>query len=759
MRLNPFAFPSDTTFRFLLLIAAILGVSLLAFDWLYGEFADLRAEGLALIACSSGLQPDPTKLPTDEQLSAFRVCLAEVNGTRLEAVLFGVVALVVGGGVAFAVAVVRLRRRYVPFDRVAAPELAATIDSLAAEVGVSPAPGLRWQPLDRRALGLAFGLPGHRELAITGGVIPLAVRDPAAFRAVILHELAHLRNGDVDLSYYAIGIFRAVLVLAIAPFAIALLRTLLSDPGTVLSFVWRFLLLIPLVYVIRSGILRAREHDADVRASTLEPEIRRVLAAARDHTPSKVRRLIAWHPSSARRVAVIDDPSPLLRLGILDAFGVGVVGSLAYEEVATLVGYFGFASFETRFLSGLAFGPLVGIIVALGTWRQVFSFLATGRGPVRVVPLALALVAGLFVGQRLSLMTAISDDAVLLRPDPGPFHVWLALIVAIGALLFVAWLVAASRLWLPVATRLRSPARASVPVALGAAALVTIAIVLFEIIVASRDVVEIAVTTPSDVYAAIQQVVPGLGPEALFRLVIGEEARTIIDQPLVIAFFIVFVLVPWAAAPFYGRIPARPVATWGALDATETPPAIEKPELHARWAIGSGLAAGLGIAFVTALLFGALHAGFDAPTRSTLEFQFALAFWLICVTLGGQVVAGAVAGARAPRFGTLHGVLAGLIAGLAGTVVVGLADAASGCVQAFAIIGDRACGDPPEFGYLNLFLAADLTIGVIAAGIAAAVAAGIRWFVVARRAPLAPSPPGSRLPPPPPPASQWAQPR
>ena len=758
MRLNPFAFPSDTTFRFLLLIAAIVGVSLLAFDWLYGQFADLRAEAAALLACSAGLPTDPTQVATDAQLVAFRSCLAAVNGTRLDAVLVGVVALVIGGGVAYGIAVARLRRRYRVLDRADAPELVAQIDALAGEIGVEPAPGLRWQPLDRRALGLAFGQPGHRELALTGGLVPLTVRDPAAFRAIVLHELAHLRNGDVDLSYYAIGIFRAVLVLAILPFALALLRTLLSDPGTVFSFVWRFTVLLPLVYVIRSGILRAREHDADLRASTLEPEIRRVLASARDHTPSKLRRLIAWHPSAARRVAVIDDPSPLLHLGVLDAFGVGIVGSLAYEEVATLVGYFGFESFTTRALSGLAFGPLVGIIVALGVWRQTFAFLATGRGPVRVAWLGLALAAGLFVGQRLSLLTAISDDSVILRPDPAPFYVWLALIVTVGALLFAAWLVAASRMWLPVATRLRSPTRASLPVALGAAALVTIAIAVFEIVVASRQAVEAVVTTPSDILAAIRVVVPDVGPEALFRLVLSPEVQLIIQQPLVIGFFVILVLVPWAAAPFYAKVPPIPVASWGALDAGAEPPSVDRPELHARWAVASGLVAGLGIAVVTVLLFGALHAAVDAPTRATLEFQYALAFWLICVTLGAQVVAGAAAGARAPRFGTLHGVLAGLIAGLAGTVVVGIADSTSGCVPALAVIGERSCGAPVEIGYLNLFAAVYLTIGVVAAGVAAAIAAGIRWFVLTRRAPVPPLPPAIRMPPPPPPTSGWSPP-
>ena len=758
MRLNPFAFPSDTTFRFLLLIAAIVGVSLLAFDWLYGQFADLRAEAAALIACGAGLPTDPTQVATDAQLVAFRSCLAAVNGTRLDAVLFGVVALVIGGGVAYAIAVVRLRRRYRVLDPADAPDLAARIDALAEEMGVTPAPGLRWQPLDRRALGLAFGQPGHRELALTGGLVPLTVRDPGAFRAIVLHELAHLRNGDVDLSYYAIGIFRAVLVLAILPFALALLRILISDPATVFSFVWRFTVLLPLVYVIRSGILRAREHDADLRASTLEPEIRRVLAAARDGTPSKLRRFIAWHPSAARRVAVIDDPSPLLHLGVLDAFGVGIVGSLAYEEVATLVGYFGFELFATRALSGLAFGPLVGVIVALGVWRQTFALLATGRGPVRVVWLGLALAAGLFVGQRLSLLTAISDDSVILRPDPTPFYAWLALIVTVGALLFVGWLVAASRMWLPVATRLRSPARASLPVAVGAAALVTIAIGVFEIVVASRAAVELTVTTPSDIYAAIRLVVPDVGPEALFRLVLSPEVQVIVQQPLVVGFFVVLVLVPWAAAPFYARVPARPVATWGALDEGSASPEIEKPELHARWAVVCGLVAGLGIAIVTVLLFGALHAAVDAPTRATLEFQYALAFWLICVTLGAQIVAGATMGARAPRFGTLHGVLAGLVAGLLGTAVVGLADATSGCVPAIAVIGDRPCGDVPPIGYLNLFAAPNLTIGIVAAGIAAAVAAGFRWLLVTRRAPVPPLPPAIPMPPPPPAASGWSPP-
>ena len=34
-RLNPFAFPSDTTFRFVLLVGAVLGTTLYVWNWIY----------------------------------------------------------------------------------------------------------------------------------------------------------------------------------------------------------------------------------------------------------------------------------------------------------------------------------------------------------------------------------------------------------------------------------------------------------------------------------------------------------------------------------------------------------------------------------------------------------------------------------------------------------------------------------------------------------------------------------------------------
>lgn len=46
-----------------------------------------------------------------------------------------------------------------------------------------------------------------------------ATRQPAAFEAVILHELAHIRNKDVNQTYLAIAIWRAFVLAALLPLA------------------------------------------------------------------------------------------------------------------------------------------------------------------------------------------------------------------------------------------------------------------------------------------------------------------------------------------------------------------------------------------------------------------------------------------------------------------------------------------------------------------------------------------------------------
>jgi len=82
-RLNPFAFPSDTTFRFVLLIVAVLGASLFIYNTVYFRINGV-AHRRAFLECRSVREaafPSATIDPTDlsarnEANDIFQQCLA-----------------------------------------------------------------------------------------------------------------------------------------------------------------------------------------------------------------------------------------------------------------------------------------------------------------------------------------------------------------------------------------------------------------------------------------------------------------------------------------------------------------------------------------------------------------------------------------------------------------------------------------------------------------------------------------------------------
>ena len=64
-----------------------------------------------------------------------------------------------------------------------------------------------------------------------------AVKKPADFDAVILHELAHIKNRDIDQAYLALAIWRAFVVAALLPLAVLLIFTWgVSEPR---QLIWR----------------------------------------------------------------------------------------------------------------------------------------------------------------------------------------------------------------------------------------------------------------------------------------------------------------------------------------------------------------------------------------------------------------------------------------------------------------------------------------------------------------------------------------
>ena len=59
-RLNPFAFPSDTDFRLLLLIAAVIGSGLFIYNWVYFALPQSRADVAMYQLCQQQAQAHAT---------------------------------------------------------------------------------------------------------------------------------------------------------------------------------------------------------------------------------------------------------------------------------------------------------------------------------------------------------------------------------------------------------------------------------------------------------------------------------------------------------------------------------------------------------------------------------------------------------------------------------------------------------------------------------------------------------------------------
>ena len=218
-------------------------------------------------------------------------------------------------------------------------DLVRRLEGVRQRAGTGPVVWLL-QPLNARLSAFAFGRPGHRFVAVSGGAAVAAVREPAAFEAVILHELAHIKNRDIDQTYLALAIWRAFVVAALLPLAVVLIVSrVLGEPQLL---IWRMAMLALIVYSLRNAILRSREFDADARARQIDRAIAldTVLADLPARTGRRAWHLGWKHPSGRERVAALADPAPLFRFRFWDGLGIGLVaalGAAAAHEIVTLL--------------------------------------------------------------------------------------------------------------------------------------------------------------------------------------------------------------------------------------------------------------------------------------------------------------------------------------------------------------------------------------------------------------------------------------
>ncbi|MFI1617843.1 M48 family metalloprotease [Streptomyces lydicus] len=113
------------------------------------------------------------------------------------------------------------RRRLRPLPTTGLADLRRTLDELVAVAGLRCRVRFVVDWRQRAPSGLAFGRVGRCHVLLSAGLLQLHRRVPEAFRAIVLHELAHLRNRDVDIAFLTIICYRLFVVAVAIPLAVA----------------------------------------------------------------------------------------------------------------------------------------------------------------------------------------------------------------------------------------------------------------------------------------------------------------------------------------------------------------------------------------------------------------------------------------------------------------------------------------------------------------------------------------------------------
>ncbi|MEV1328476.1 M48 family metalloprotease [Micromonospora costi] len=460
---GPRVAPAAFRAYFALLVGAVLASSVVVFLALDTHLGDGTAAA-RLAACADAFDAAAAEVEAagavdDEQRRAtvtadFRACLRPVLARPIALAGAGV-GLLILVAVALYLAepwwiVRRNRARRLPPDL--APGLADDLTDPLRHLGLDRAPEWWLAPLRPTAGGRVFGLPGRRCVLLDAGLLVLRATDRAAFRAVVAHELAHLRNRDVDLTYLTVAVWRAFLLVAALPVLVLLAHPgLLREPtrwrpaasAAALSGSFRLLGLLLaltcLVYLLRNAALRTRETYADVVAASADAG--RALPAVLERLPRSTRWLDRWgaHPPPGDRLRAVRDPATAAAPSHGELVAAGLpAGVLTTNLSAFAGGGLGLDPVLGVALLGLVVGPWLGALLALAVWRGAWAQPAgAGRAPFWLTGAAV-LVGSFLVGARVSLgaLPGVPGSMV----GSGPVSTLIAgLLLTVAAVVVAAW--------------------------------------------------------------------------------------------------------------------------------------------------------------------------------------------------------------------------------------------------------------------------------------------------------------------------------
>lgn len=698
-RLNPFPFPSDTTLRFVLLAIFVICGSARMWGGLSDAKKPVSDECVTRVwAVMTGLasHSDAEHIAAtarNEMMPLQARCAArsrpgvywQVGGMGL-VVLLAVVLYYLYPG--WKIRTGRLQR----FSASDVPEMEQELRNLTESARLPNPPIFVWNPL-AAGLPVAFGGHGKCYVALSGSFIAqYFYGDRDAFRAIMRHELAHIQNRDVHKAYFTLSLWLAFVATSLLP-VLAMCLWRLTDarqpnvvPLLVESVVW-------MVVVVLAGlaVLRARECYADVQASAGDPGrgIDRVLATLTEPVGDSWRRYLRFHPSPRRRSQIVEDPSRLLKLGIADAFGIGVAAWSVEEVLKGLALPF----FPADLRMALLFTSLLYIIVpaaifvfaigaiGIGVWRSAFASLAQGARPSSGTAwLGAAFVAGTLPGIILSAALQPFEETAI------PFHLLMTglqlkvstyVIFFLACLFIFPWISAAASVWFDVVVRTRSPR----PILL-------ITVMMATILALGTLAMANFIILYSFLTESLQQ--DRASRIAQFGLTAG--AWTLLASLIAWSF-------PLASLGWQKKRVTNAVAPWVFLDHA-SPALPERLPLRAQQALLAGIVNGLLCCLLWELVF--FRASFPPPIGNWIGPAIGgllswtrRAFGSTAVLMAGsavifQALAAAIAAARAKRLSVTCGLFAASVAGVVvavgNTILYGFGPDATVRIQALVAL-------------------------------------------------------------------------
>lgn len=639
---NPFALPSNTGFRFSILILFIVGatfqlprMTISTIDYFTGRLETLAASaaaclnrgreiiGSALEELDFGQDFDPWPA-----MQLLENCIEDYTSYQwflgLTVLAFLISTLVFFWSVPFRI-MWRGRLRPLPLDRYI--HVHEALRSIEQEAGVRSIRYV-WNPLTSDAPYVFAGL-GKLYAYLPGKFITDLKKDPDGFRSVMLHEFAHVQNRDVRLAFFTKALWWAFVICILMPAALTCALCLFIDTQNQVTWLLnlcRVALIGCLAFQIRCSLMRAREHDADVRASA-DPSCREAIVArlrdaidrdkkenadhCEEEQAAKISLLLTAfsdYPSKEKRIDIIKSPSLLfgastseffaLAFTILQFIGILVSMFLLALQVKW-AGPIGIVVFSIIVL--LFYPTLIFLVFGISIGRLQFNELVSGVANRKGVPaLACGAAAGLCLGFAATNTlgdiylgvgyaafvegTSKTSGVTTVLPMWQLFIVHL-LMLGIHTLLFLlsfSWLRQFASAWLPIiATRRSLSAARALSIALLLLAGIALSILPISFLIVDLFIKSLLWLSPDELpmqYVAFMPVVLLFNPlNGLPMLAAG--------------------ILPIAAALFWWTRDQRRLASWTLLTSANGEPqgaAIAGPPMQPlrSTAIGVGIAAG-----------------------------------------------------------------------------------------------------------------------------------------------------------------------